>query len=460
MEPPFGYFFQLVEQSSMHEAGWSLANKVGVIDPGYHGEMVVEMRKVSAAAAIPPFPWRAVQILCIPYATPKPHIMGEFTTGSERGTNGLGSTNKRNPGYQIDEYRDPETSDSARMVPGTDQDSVVVAGSQREIQTHAAEIASADATDQRNTDAPTGRAIGLRNPTTEPMGLPEDSIPQSGVRNRIDPVGRDGRAGGTAKPENNRPGSTSKARRGRRKRTNSLKREHRQNSNRVLRIVLRNCNSDTSTSKEGEMPEDGGNSEGRSPNRAAEQNSNGDEMTESNRFRDELPDTDKNAVANRLHFSNNATTNLTPRLPRTMYMRRGKLMDYGDRVRKNIHFVLRRRRRKGRRKQQLQSSNDEQLWHRIGNLGSSATELSPEYYMRLKKGKRRERDRKQAMKKQHANLEESGGLDVCLRYQRNLFATRKFSEPENYQGKGLWTGFHRWVKRVTGIDLNNQKCTE
>jgi dUTPase len=69
MEPPLGYFFQVTERSSLHESGWSLANKVEVIDPGYQGEVFIVMRK-TAAAAIPAYPWRAVQILCIPHPTP------------------------------------------------------------------------------------------------------------------------------------------------------------------------------------------------------------------------------------------------------------------------------------------------------------------------------------------------------------------------------------------------------
>jgi hypothetical protein len=54
MEPPLGYFFQVTERSSLHESGCSLANKVGIIDPGYQGEVFIVMRKTAAADHVHP----------------------------------------------------------------------------------------------------------------------------------------------------------------------------------------------------------------------------------------------------------------------------------------------------------------------------------------------------------------------------------------------------------------------
>jgi hypothetical protein len=78
----------------------------------------------------------------------------------------------------------------------------------------------------------------------------------------------------------------------------------------------------------------------------------------------------------------------------------------------------------------------------------------------LRKERRKTRRDKQRTKKYEARLEESGMLDIHLRYQGNLFITGKFSESGNYQGKGLWTGFHRWVRTVTGIKSNNQRFAQ
>jgi hypothetical protein len=46
MSPPPGYFLLLAERSSTHLYGWSLADKVGIIDPNYRGEIFVVMRKL------------------------------------------------------------------------------------------------------------------------------------------------------------------------------------------------------------------------------------------------------------------------------------------------------------------------------------------------------------------------------------------------------------------------------
>jgi hypothetical protein len=79
---------------------------------------------------------------------------------------------------------------------------------------------------------------------------------------------------------------------------------------------------------------------------------------------------------------------------------------------------------------------------------------------KLRKMRRQKREQDQKFKRQQAQLEESGGLDVQVRYQGKMFVTRKFSESGNYQGEGLWTGFHRWVKSVTGIERDNQRLAQ
>ena len=45
--PPDGYFFELIPRSSFSNSGFVMANKLGVIDPQYTGELEMRVRKIN-----------------------------------------------------------------------------------------------------------------------------------------------------------------------------------------------------------------------------------------------------------------------------------------------------------------------------------------------------------------------------------------------------------------------------
>jgi hypothetical protein len=213
--------------------------------------------------------------------------MGEFTTGSEPGKEGLGSTNKRNLGHQIDEHRDPEASDSARLVPGTDQNSVFVADSQGEIQANTTEVPTAHTADQLDADTTAGGATGLGDSTTEPIELSENSISQSGVRNGISSARQDG--GGGAGPRQNRSRGTGRSE-GRRNRTRDPVEGNRKNHNRVLQVIKRSCKFGATTAEERSTSrKSGGRGRRDSVERIGDSESNQDKIAEPSRDDDTKP---------------------------------------------------------------------------------------------------------------------------------------------------------------------------
>lgn len=50
IEPPKGYYFDLVPRSSIVKTGYILANSVGIIDPDYRGEFMVPLLKIDSKA--------------------------------------------------------------------------------------------------------------------------------------------------------------------------------------------------------------------------------------------------------------------------------------------------------------------------------------------------------------------------------------------------------------------------
>ena len=91
VQPPDGYYFDLVPRSSIIKTGYELANSVGVIDRTYVGEILVALRKVDQLAPDLPLPSRVVQL--IPRAIAHFDII-EVTEldDTARGAGGFGST--------------------------------------------------------------------------------------------------------------------------------------------------------------------------------------------------------------------------------------------------------------------------------------------------------------------------------------------------------------------------------
>lgn len=92
VQPPTGFYFDLVPRSSITKKGYILANNVGIIDQGYTGEIMVPLLKVDPDAPDLELPCKIVQLI--------PRRWYNFTgvdasdlTQTTRGEGGFGSTN-------------------------------------------------------------------------------------------------------------------------------------------------------------------------------------------------------------------------------------------------------------------------------------------------------------------------------------------------------------------------------
>ena len=63
VEPPNGYYFELVGRSSIAKTGWMLANNIGIIDASYRGTIIVPLIKVNPEANELELPKKLVQII-------------------------------------------------------------------------------------------------------------------------------------------------------------------------------------------------------------------------------------------------------------------------------------------------------------------------------------------------------------------------------------------------------------
>lgn len=89
---PEGTYGLIYPRSSLSKSGYILANSVGVIDYGYHGNIYIALRRVREDAAEISFPFRCCQLII--NLLPKFTIQESLTEFSEsqRNTGGFGST--------------------------------------------------------------------------------------------------------------------------------------------------------------------------------------------------------------------------------------------------------------------------------------------------------------------------------------------------------------------------------
>lgn len=92
--PPPGYYFELIARSSLHKRGWALANAVGVIDPGYRGEIIVALIRLWPTAETSAISGRIAQLVLRRHYTVESVVaesQDDFAP-TTRGTGGFGST--------------------------------------------------------------------------------------------------------------------------------------------------------------------------------------------------------------------------------------------------------------------------------------------------------------------------------------------------------------------------------
>lgn len=91
VQPPFGYYFDMVPRSSLSKTGYMLANSVGVIDRAYTGEIIVPLIKTWEGAGDLELPFRAVQL--IPRTIQHFQVIeGNVDGDTARGERGFGSS--------------------------------------------------------------------------------------------------------------------------------------------------------------------------------------------------------------------------------------------------------------------------------------------------------------------------------------------------------------------------------
>ena len=96
VEPPIGYYFDLVGRSSISKTGFMLANNVGIIDAGYRGNIIVALVRLDGKEHNLDLPCKLVQLI----PRKMNFMMGEqveaFEETSRNDSGGLGSKNFKN----------------------------------------------------------------------------------------------------------------------------------------------------------------------------------------------------------------------------------------------------------------------------------------------------------------------------------------------------------------------------
>jgi dUTP pyrophosphatase len=93
VEPPEGYYFEVVGRSSISKSGYMIANNVGIIDQSYRGSVKVALIKVNNEASEIELPCRLVQLIPRQYIHLDPIEVDELNN-TIRGDGGFGSTGK------------------------------------------------------------------------------------------------------------------------------------------------------------------------------------------------------------------------------------------------------------------------------------------------------------------------------------------------------------------------------
>jgi dUTPase len=104
VKPPDGYWFMLVPRSSFAKTGWTQANNVGIIDPGYRGEWAMNVSPLGYIEAWSPdtlIGMRVAQAVLMIFPWKLMHMQGQTADTvrfvlnldkTKRGTGGFGST--------------------------------------------------------------------------------------------------------------------------------------------------------------------------------------------------------------------------------------------------------------------------------------------------------------------------------------------------------------------------------
>jgi len=91
VEPPEGCYVEIVPRSSISKSAYMLANSVGIVDPGYRGNLFVALRKMDPAAPDLGVPCKIAQLIVRRVETPPIRVVFDMDE-TERGAGGFGSS--------------------------------------------------------------------------------------------------------------------------------------------------------------------------------------------------------------------------------------------------------------------------------------------------------------------------------------------------------------------------------
>jgi deoxyuridine 5'-triphosphate nucleotidohydrolase len=89
---PFKYYAEIAPRSSLSKSGYMLSNSIGIIDPGYKGNLYIALTKVSSEVPELSFPFRCGQLIFKRQVFVNLVETKEELESSTRGDGGYGST--------------------------------------------------------------------------------------------------------------------------------------------------------------------------------------------------------------------------------------------------------------------------------------------------------------------------------------------------------------------------------
>ena len=94
LRPPPGYYVEVVPRSSISKTHYALANSVGIIDPGYRGNVMIALRKTNVHAPDLRLPCVIAQLILRKIEKCFMFEVDELDW-TERGEGGFGSTDEK-----------------------------------------------------------------------------------------------------------------------------------------------------------------------------------------------------------------------------------------------------------------------------------------------------------------------------------------------------------------------------
>ncbi len=94
VEPPCGYYTEILPRSSLSKTGYMLSNSVGVIDPDYTGNLLIALTKVDLSCPDIQLPFTRCQLI-LRKAEYFNMVETNLNSQTERGDGGFGSTDKK-----------------------------------------------------------------------------------------------------------------------------------------------------------------------------------------------------------------------------------------------------------------------------------------------------------------------------------------------------------------------------